>query len=146
MAFRKKLIHKDAIRLQSSYDKQRKKDYEKRNNSAENNNKDMKIGDNVLRQFGDKYVGNKKKLQPQYDNDIWNVIDIMNDGNSFKIKNEYNKIKIVHRTKVKKYKNTPESYWVYLDNIKEEEEENVMDEEEFNDWMIRKSSRYKDEK
>ena len=130
MAFRQKLIHKDAIRTQKKYDKRRKEEFEKRQQTSKID-KELNVGDRVLRYVGDKYVGNQRKLQQQYDDKIWKVIKIKCDGNLIRIEDEDGKIKNIHRTKIRKIEDRnkndrdndnndediPESYWVYIDSI-----------------------------
>ena len=117
---RKALINKTANETQAKYDSQRQKCFaqrqksrrEKRKSSQEQEDKSsnetnkkssFNIGDTVLYYVGDKYVGNQKKLQPQYSDIQYRIIDIKNDGNTLTIEDDLKNQKIVHRTKVKRY-------------------------------------------
>ena len=172
MNFRKRLINKDANETQDKYDRDRKKYFENKNRKKtkshnqitskmnnENENHQYKLGEKVLRYIGDKYKGNKSKLQTQYDELVYEVVNISNDGNTYKIKNELNETKIVHVTKLKRYQpdcnliqqveqdlnylkhEYNESYWVYLNSL--EVNEKPMSENKFNSFIRRKSTRYK---
>ena len=80
-------------------------------------------------------------LQPQ-SMKAWEVIRMRNDRNSFKLKNERGEIKNVHRTKVQKfYQDIPELYWVHLDDISDDNDD-IMSEIEFQEWLIRKSTKF----
>ena len=97
----------DAIRRQNKYDKKRKKEYEKKyKNKNKDNHTVNKInkGDKVLIYIGDRYVGNQRKLQPQFDDKIWIVMEIKSGGNLVRLKNDNGKIKNMHISKIKKIK------------------------------------------
>ena len=178
MNFRKQLILKDANQTQEKYDKNRKRyfdnkhkkkskkqsedsntnetkentgdieDKQSETNEVKNEEYQFNQGDKVLRYIGDKYTGNKAKLQSQYDEMIWEIINITNDGNTCKIKNELDEIKIVHVSKLKKYRDNDKykgSYWLYLDDwILTNENKSTMNEPLSElEFMKRKSTRYK---
>ena len=48
-------------------------------------------------------IGNKAKLQVQFSDVICNIINISNDGNTYKIRDSLQNITVLHRTKIKKY-------------------------------------------
>ena len=163
MAFRQKLIHKDAIRTQKKCDKKRKREFEKRQHTSKTD-EELNIGDRTLRYVGDKYNGNQRKLQQKYDDKIWKMIKIKGNGNLVRIEADTGETKDIHQTKIRKSLNeekddegdkdndmndegNPESYWAYIDLIDGNVDiEDMMNEDEFNDWMKRKSSRYKENK
>ena len=82
-----------------------KKDNKKKKkpNNSNSSNKVLRIGDKVLHYIGDRYVGNKSKLIPQYDDRIWRITKCKNNGNSFFIRDGSNIRKWVHKSKLKRY-------------------------------------------